>query len=74
MSDQATDNQDNRPCRAMSPQEMADAEREAFLNLRGWLESFRHFPTSENLRGAIERLEKYQTAWMNGRKRTITIE
>lgn len=72
MSNQATD-KDSVPMRALTVQEMHDVEMGIREGLMQHVRSFCEYPSQGNIEGVGELLHRYQTAWMNGRKRVVTI-
>lgn len=46
-------------------------EDRAWAALSAWMSTLRDFPTADNITRAVSRMNDYQVAWMNGRKRPI---
>lgn len=54
---------------AMTKAEMKQAEEAQMMILQNYLNAFIASPTANHMRLITERMEVYQTAWMNGRSR-----
>ena len=60
--------------RAMTPQEMADRERQSRHEAEARLRAYLDLPCEGNFEGLVEVMRRHQYNWMNGRKRVVTVD